>query len=61
MRWLAYQGELESVMRMRQLRLKNFQSFGPTPTEIELSKLTFILGPNGAGQDCGSRRVGSAV
>jgi putative ATP-dependent endonuclease of OLD family len=37
-------------MRMCHLRLKNFQSFGPTPTEIELNQLTFILGPNGAGK-----------
>lgn len=37
-------------MRMSQLRLKNFQSFGPVPTEIELNQLTFILGPNGAGK-----------
>lgn len=37
-------------MKMCQLRLKNFQSFGPIPTEIELSNLTFILGPNGAGK-----------
>ncbi|WP_255218560.1 AAA family ATPase, partial [Nocardia carnea] len=35
---------------MSKIRLKNFQSFGPTPTEIELSQLTFILGPNGAGK-----------
>lgn len=35
---------------MRTLRLKDFQSFGPTPTEIELNQLTFILGPNGAGK-----------
>ena len=37
-------------MRILTLRLKNFQSFGPEPTEIELGKLTFILGPNGAGK-----------
>lgn len=37
-------------MRMRTLRLKDFQSFGQDPTEIELSQLTFILGPNGAGK-----------
>lgn len=37
-------------MRVRQLRLKNFQSFGPVPTEVSLSQLTFILGPNGAGK-----------
>lgn len=37
-------------MKVRQLRLKNFQSFGPTPTAISLSDLTFILGPNGSGK-----------
>ncbi|NDR54428.1 TOPRIM nucleotidyl transferase/hydrolase domain-containing protein [Actinomyces sp. 565] len=37
-------------MRIRTLRLKNFQSFGPDPTEIELNQLTFVLGPNGAGK-----------
>lgn len=37
-------------MRIRTLRLKNFQSFGPDPTEIELGPLTFVLGPNGAGK-----------
>ncbi len=38
------------AMRMCQLRLKNFQSFGPLPTEIGLNELTFLLGPNGAGK-----------
>lgn len=37
-------------MRVRQLRLKNFQSFGQTPTTIALNALTFILGPNGSGK-----------
>lgn len=37
-------------MRIRTLRLKNFQSFGPDQTEIELNQLTFVLGPNGAGK-----------
>lgn len=37
-------------MRIRTLRLKNFQSFGPEPTEINLNQLTFVLGPNGAGK-----------
>lgn len=37
-------------MRIRTLRLKNFQSFGPEPTEIDLNQLTFVLGPNGAGK-----------
>ena len=37
-------------MRIRTLRLKNFQSFGPDPVEIKLNQLTFLLGPNGAGK-----------
>lgn len=37
-------------MKVCHLRLKNFQSFGPTPTDVELSRLTFILGPNGSGK-----------
>ncbi|MDR6938687.1 AAA family ATPase [Arcanobacterium hippocoleae] len=37
-------------MRIRTLRLKNFQSFGPDPIEIKLNQLTFLLGPNGAGK-----------
>ena len=35
---------------MRRLRLQNFQSFGPEPTVIELSDLTYVLGPNGSGK-----------
>lgn len=37
-------------MRISTIRLKNFQSFGPAPTTIELSSLTFVLGPNGSGK-----------
>lgn len=37
-------------MRISQLRLRNFQSFGPALTEMELSELTFVLGPNGVGK-----------
>ncbi|MFC7500632.1 ATP-dependent endonuclease, partial [Nocardioides sp. GCM10030258] len=37
-------------MKLCHMRLKNFQSFGPTPTDIELSRLTFVLGPNGSGK-----------
>lgn len=44
------QGEAEPIMRIRTLRLKNFQSFGPVPTEIGLSQITFVLGPNGSGK-----------
>jgi putative ATP-dependent endonuclease of OLD family len=37
-------------MRMCQLRLKNFQSFGSEPTTVELDELTYVLGPNGSGK-----------
>ena len=37
-------------MRITTLRLCNFQSFGPEPTEIALDGLTYVLGPNGAGK-----------
>lgn len=37
-------------MKVCHLRLKNFQSFGLRPTEIDLSRLTFVLGPNGSGK-----------
>lgn len=37
-------------MKITTLRLSNFQSFGPTPTEIDLADLTYVLGPNGSGK-----------
>ncbi|WP_305783734.1 ATP-dependent nuclease [Symbioplanes lichenis] len=37
-------------MKIKTLRLSNFQSFGPEPTVIELGELTYVLGPNGAGK-----------
>ena len=37
-------------MKVCQLRLSNFQSFGPEPTTIEFEELTYVLGPNGAGK-----------
>ena len=37
-------------MRILQLRLKNFQSFGCRPTTIDLEGLTYLLGPNGSGK-----------
>lgn len=37
-------------MKLRNLRLSNFQSFGPEPTEIALEDLTFLIGPNGSGK-----------
>ncbi|GAA1134217.1 ATP-dependent nuclease [Citricoccus alkalitolerans] len=37
-------------MKITALRLSNFQSFGPAPTTIQLSDLTYVLGPNGSGK-----------
>lgn len=37
-------------LHITSLRMKNFQSFGPQPTTIDLRELTFVLGPNGAGK-----------
>ena len=37
-------------MKITTLRLSNFQSFGPEPTEIDLDDLTYVLGPNGSGK-----------
>ncbi|WP_144628284.1 ATP-dependent nuclease [Arthrobacter woluwensis] len=37
-------------MRITTVRLSNFQSFGPTPTSIDLAEVSYVLGPNGAGK-----------
>ncbi len=37
-------------MKITTLRLRNFQSFGPEPTTIDLEELTYVLGPNGSGK-----------
>lgn len=37
-------------MQITHLRISGFQSFGPAPTTIALSDVTYILGPNGAGK-----------
>lgn len=37
-------------MQITHLRLSGFQSFGPAPTTIALSDVTYVLGPNGAGK-----------
>lgn len=43
--------ELEwDQMKLTQLRINNFQSFGPQATTILLDGITFLLGPNGAGK-----------
>ncbi|MGI2047916.1 AAA family ATPase [Shewanella oncorhynchi] len=37
-------------MKLSCVRLTNFQSFGPTSTELNLEDLTFLIGPNGSGK-----------
>lgn len=37
-------------MKLTQLRLSNFQSFGPVPSAIQFEDLTYLLGPNGSGK-----------
>lgn len=37
-------------MKVRQLRIKGFQSFGPEPKTIDLADITYVLGPNGSGK-----------
>lgn len=37
-------------MQITHLRVSGFQSFGPTPTTIAFSDVTYVLGPNGAGK-----------
>lgn len=37
-------------MKLRAIRLSNFQSFGAEPTELALEDITYLIGPNGAGK-----------
>ena len=37
-------------MKIVELRIAGFQSFGPESTTIELDDLSFLVGPNGAGK-----------
>ncbi|MHC1562121.1 AAA family ATPase, partial [Actinomycetospora sp. C-140] len=37
-------------MRLTHVRLKNFQCFGPEPTTLSFTDLTFLLGPNASGK-----------
>lgn len=37
-------------MRIAKVRLKNFQCFGPKPTEVDLDAITYVLGRNGTGK-----------
>jgi len=37
-------------MRLREIRLNSFKSFGPTTTSIRLDQLNFLIGSNGSGK-----------
>lgn len=37
-------------MKLQSIRLFNFQSFGPEPTELTLNDITYLIGPNGSGK-----------
>lgn len=37
-------------MKLKTVRLSNFQSFGEEPTELALEDVTYLIGPNGAGK-----------
>ena len=37
-------------MKLRTIRLSNFQSFGAIPTELSLADITYLIGPNGSGK-----------
>lgn len=37
-------------MKLTRLRLSNFQSFGPTPTEVDFDDFVALIGPNGTGK-----------
>jgi putative ATP-dependent endonuclease of OLD family len=37
-------------LKLIQLTLSNFQSFGATPTTISFEGMTFLIGPNGVGK-----------
>uniref|UniRef100_A0A486XFL3 Putative exonuclease n=1 Tax=Rheinheimera sp. BAL341 TaxID=1708203 RepID=A0A486XFL3_9GAMM len=40
-------------MRLKTIRLSNFQSFGTEPTELQLEDITYLIGPNGSGKTAG--------
>jgi len=37
-------------MKLHNIRLSNFQSFGTEPTELTLADITYLIGPNGSGK-----------
>lgn len=37
-------------MKLHSIRICNFQSYGPEPTELALDNITYLIGPNGSGK-----------
>lgn len=37
-------------MNLQNIRLSNFQSFGPDPVSFAVPKLCYLIGPNGSGK-----------
>lgn len=37
-------------MKLKIIRVSNFQSFGSEPTELSLDNITYLIGPNGSGK-----------
>ena len=37
-------------MKLEQIRISNFHSFGKEPTELTLEDTTYLIGPNGSGK-----------
>jgi putative ATP-dependent endonuclease of the OLD family len=37
-------------VKLKIIRLSNFQSFGPEPTDLSLEDITYLIGPNGSGK-----------
>jgi len=40
----------DSILKLQSVRICGFQSFGAVPVTIDLSDLTFLIGPNGSGK-----------
>ena len=49
------------VVRLTRIRVKNFQSFGPEPTVLNLEAMNYLLGPNGAGKTSVLTALGAHV
>lgn len=37
-------------MKLKKIRISNFQSFGEAPAELSLDDITYLIGPNGSGK-----------